>query len=442
MSNTRLYTPESHALAMICREWYLSFGALTAAVVVSLWVSPLWMPIVDIVLGIVLVFCVSGKKLGSTQPCGRIRVVTIVTLIFTGLISLAINLCYKTEFIHKFFDISTLNHSIPYITSLILFPVCAFLSGIFVTPAISHQHSHTCYLHNQYNPSHPMYSRMVHATYRSLLGRLALMALIISIVDWGYYFICYENSRITRPDRFFFFVVPAAIYVWSIIYVRGSYSLLTLTNGQTVRAAALRESDHNPNPITDSTIIRYLIIHKGELLLNINQSTITDCSVDTPVIEIKPLDYQGDVETATQDFKRATGLTDITVKYLYTSEPNINNNRVLHFLVTLDEELPVVKASVLGNATSCPLGEIDRLLRMGVLSPQLATEIFRIYTMAMAWKTYDRRGRRLYPIRNYRPNFRLADLHKYEVDYSDMQWLRVSRINQDSPLWFIRRIFL
>ncbi len=53
MSN-RLYTPESSALTTICREWYVTFGAMTLAVVLSLWVHPLWMPLIDLGLAVAL----------------------------------------------------------------------------------------------------------------------------------------------------------------------------------------------------------------------------------------------------------------------------------------------------------------------------------------------------------------------------------------------------
>ena len=79
------------------------------------------------------------------------------------------------------------------------------------------------------------------------------------------------------------------------------------------------------------------------------------------------------------------------------------------------------------------------MMKTGLLAPVLCDEIFRVYTVAMAWKTYHRDGRRRYAIRNYRPSFRLEDIHKWDVDYEDPQWLRVSKINQDSPFWFIKK---
>jgi hypothetical protein len=59
----------------------------------------------------------------------------------------------------------------------------------------------------------------------------------------------------------------------------------------------------------------------------------------------------------------------------------------------------------------------------------------------MAWKTYDRQGRKLYPIKHYRPTFRLRDLKRWTVDYDDLFWLTVATNNQDRPFFRVRKIW-
>ncbi len=436
MSN-RLYTPESSALTTICREWYVTFGAMTLAVVLSLWVHPLWMPLIDLGLAVALALFGPGRKVMPGEPCGRLTIITVYILLATGLVSFSINLAYHTSFIRFFFDISTLNHSIPYITSLVLFPICTLIAGLAGTSRLSAKHARLCHLHNEYNPSQPMFGRVVHGTYRSMLRRMALMGGIISVIDWAYYFLCYSNMSINTPDRFFFFVVPGAMYVWSIIYVHQAYSTLTLTNGRIIRASG-GQGVSNRSTLTDSAVIRFLVIHNGNLLLNVSPATVDECSVDTPVTEVKPLSFKGDMEIARRDFEHLSGVTDFNIRKLYKSENPIRHNTIYHYLIHIPDDASTGRLH--GEWT--PLDGVDRMLKMGVVTPQFADEIFRVYTTAMAWKTYDRKGRRLYPIRNYHPNFRLADIHKWDVDYEDNHWLRVSRINQDAPLWFLRRLWL
>ena len=59
----------------------------------------------------------------------------------------------------------------------------------------------------------------------------------------------------------------------------------------------------------------------------------------------------------------------------------------------------------------------------------------------MTWKTFDRTGRRLYNIKNYKPTFRLRDLKDWDVDYNDIAWLFVSANNQDCPFFKTRKLW-
>ena len=87
------------------------------------------------------------------------------------------------------------------------------------------------------------------------------------------------------------------------------------------------------------------------------------------------------------------------------------------------------------------LSQIERMVADGLVSSILAAEINRIYTISMAWKTYDRYGYRLYNIRNYKPTFRLRDFKDWDVDLNDIQWLYVSENNEDKPFFRLRRIW-
>ena len=59
----------------------------------------------------------------------------------------------------------------------------------------------------------------------------------------------------------------------------------------------------------------------------------------------------------------------------------------------------------------------------------------------MAWKTYDRNGRRLYPIRHYKPTFRLRDLRDWTVDYDDETWFDVAHNNEDRRFYKLRSLW-
>jgi hypothetical protein len=71
----------------------------------------------------------------------------------------------------------------------------------------------------------------------------------------------------------------------------------------------------------------------------------------------------------------------------------------------------------------------------------LASEIKRIYTITMAWKTYTRDGKRLYSIKNYVPTFRLKDLKNWDVDYNDITWINIADNNEDKRFFVLKKLW-
>ncbi len=101
------------------------------------------------------------------------------------------------------------------------------------------------------------------------------------------------------------------------------------------------------------------------------------------------------------------------------------------------EDYPAVK----DHGTWFTLDQLDRMIKTARLSAELTDEIYRIFTITMAWKTYDTEGRRLYPIKHYRPTFRLRDLKSWTVDYNDVSWFAIANNNQDRPFFRTRRFW-
>ncbi len=75
------------------------------------------------------------------------------------------------------------------------------------------------------------------------------------------------------------------------------------------------------------------------------------------------------------------------------------------------------------------------------LNPLMSAETLKLYTVAMAWKTYDHNGRRRYRIKHYRPTFHIEDVKSWDVNYNDPTWLYVADNNQDTPFYHLRRIW-
>ena len=84
---------------------------------------------------------------------------------------------------------------------------------------------------------------------------------------------------------------------------------------------------------------------------------------------------------------------------------------------------------------------MSELINNKEMAPLFSAEFIRLYTIAMAWKTYTADGKRRYLIRNYVPTFRIRDIKNWDVDYNDIRWLDVARNNQDVPMYGLRRFW-
>ena len=179
------------------------------------------------------------------------------------------------------------------------------------------------------------------------------------------------------------------------------------------------------------TLVRYLLFSGDCLLLSQNDNG----DWDTPVLNvIDRTDCELPGEKASAMVEKDLDSNDFTLRFLYQNGAYAHGANVLHYAVFLPED-----SAVLPKAMRCSFDDIQRLLMADRLSPYITNELYRIHNITMAWKTYDRRGRRLYPIRHYKPTFRLRDLKDWDVDYNDIVWLRVAGNNEDKPLYHVRR---
>ena len=430
MNQIEYSTPGRRAMASIRQEWAISFGAMIMAVIFSLFVTPLWMPIVDLASAFLLMYIGSKPNINKGEPCKRLLKMVAIGLIITAIVSFLINLSYHTAIIHIFFESSTLNESIPFITSLIIFPIVSVLSLAGGSKFFSERHNSTCHLKNEYSPDQPLFGSIIHGVYRKILIFMGSVSGVVAIIDWIYYLLFYRNVNLNSPDRFFFFVVPVAIFIGSIFYVRNHFGIVVLRSGKDAFRAAL-----GIRPPHDHTIIRFLVIKDNKLLLDVTPERIQNMDVDTPVRVLMPLTSSPTLEEAKAKFMTYSHLSSLHIKLLYKSEQPHLNNIVYHYLINIPEDEGL--GTLEGDWTT--LDWIDRYMKMGVVASELASEIHRFYTISMAWKTYDYEGRRRYPIKNYRPSFRLDDAKDWDVDYEDNRWLKIARNNEDNKMWIVKQ---
>ncbi|MDE7443666.1 MAG: hypothetical protein K2M65_05855 [Muribaculaceae bacterium] len=272
------------------------------------------------------------------------------------------------------------------------------------------------------------------------LKMLIYLSAFLALATWLYYYLLYINVNINTPDRFVFRWVPMCIYALSIAYLGVRYVSLWGYYRKVI--------EDNYERHGNSTLLRFLIMCGDHIFLqdpdadnsNAAVGSVDDLKIDTPARMYVHAHREMSNHEARNYFTQLSGLTDdFKVRFMYNS-PNFHADcNIFHYACFIDEYEQVEQSSLKGEWFT--LDQIQRLSTSDRVSGLLTAEIMRMYKVCMAWKTYDRDGRRLYKIKHYKPTFRLRDFPKWDVDIDDPHWLFVATNNEDSPFFHVKRLW-
>lgn len=430
-SNKHKALTRIHGVHNLWGDWAVAFGAITAVDLLSYLIPKMIFPaIVFIVAWLMSVYSSSSMhKNGLT--CVRIPSLAARTILLTALVQVVLVVIYRIDGKFRIFQPETVNYSVPYISALIIYPV-----GFFTMLVGNLRHGKTtycriCRVSNSFTPE----SEFVNSRFLDLARRqiklMMVICLAISVVVWTYYFLFYINVNFNSPDKFFFFIVPVIGYVTSLIYLLARYNSFI----GDIKEFYLKSSN------TSNTSIRYIVLRGDNMLLDEmpDKSLEGLHNFDTPARLTVPFRESVTDEFADREFEKRSKAVRFFLRPLYSNFAIDGNSNMFHYAIILPEDAPLPDGWTLGeNWVTLP--EMDRLLKSDLIAAPLKSEINRIFTITMAWKTYDRDGKRLYPIKNYHPTFRLRDLKDWDVDYNDLNWIRIADKNQDRPFFRIRKV--
>lgn len=407
-------------------NWAIAFGAISLVTLFDLFVPKNLLPVLVLSLSYLLSVKIkldNGKtKMGA---CHMPLWATAIILFWSGIVMLVINLLHARWFFGGMLSAEPFNPQHPYVSSLILFPVALVVSLFFLLRKQNLRVCRVCMArfgyYSQGGPVAPLYYHEA----RYQLKLLLMLSLLLSVVDWLYYHFFYINVNYNRPDKFYFIAMPVIVYLLSVIYMAVRYMSITDEISDMSSKNGLRPM---------RTKIRFLIVSDDRLFLKED----SDGLIDTPAKIIIPRRDSVSKEEADKMFTELSGIESFESKFLFDDTGYVNGSNVMHYAVFLsDDRIP---ANKLGGSWNT-IDRIDRLIKSHEIAPMLLREIARIYRITMAWKTYDREGRRLYPIKHYRPTFRISDFKKWDVDYGDLHWLDVATNNEDRPFFKVRRLW-
>ena len=409
------------------KSWALSYGALTLPIIASLVLPQLWIPFVCLLgaWGLASASKASAGK-ATISTCTLIVRLAVRVLLLSSIIMLAIMLLCTSWGIPAIIHFRIYNEEIPFVICLIIYPVSTLMCVWWLYFGLADRQCRRCQQRNGYYAGDSIVATLYYQEARYQVRLLLLIAIVVGGAEYWYYFFRYINSDFNAPDRFFFHYMPVVVYLLSLAIMWSRYHSLSLLYMAVEDAHPARRN---------RTIVRFLIFSGNEMLLHRRADDLMDTPVEYVIARTNSIGNHA-ARTFIED---KLGIKDFILRYCYTNDGFANGSILIHYAVfTRPEDMEHLLGEE--NIWATP-HMLDNALKNNLLAPVLANELYRIHTITMAWKTYDREGHRLYPVRHYRPTFRFSDMPSWNVDYDDETWFEVANNNEDRNFYNLRTLW-
>lgn len=423
-----------HGIQSLWSYWALAMGSLTALSLLSPILAAKWMPLCALAIVVALMYLDKRNRAKKSPDCFRQPFIIIVVLTLTAAAIGVTLLIDPDAYGSPYAGANTPN---PLVTILTLGPVSVIVSGYYLLRGNNPSYCKACMARNGDSVDRGLIGAIYHRETAYQNKYFFAISLTVTIVTWIYYLCFYINVNINSADRFYFAAFPSAIYIFSMAYLGIRYYSMWNYYVSDPKMSKLMSRK--------GTTLRFILINDESIFLAPPSLTpgdeITaadDLRVDTPAI--LRIDHRDNVPIyeAIEMFNNGFNLPGTEIKYLYESHDYSMMNNVMHYCAYLPNE-ECTNGTFTGEWFT--FGEVVRMIESQMVSTALTMELKRVCTISMTFKTYDQYGNRRYPVRHYRPTFRLSDLKKVDVDYNDNNWLAVSVTNADKRFFRLRRFW-
>ena len=420
-------------------NWLLMSGSLAVFVVVSLWIPPVIMPLVAFVMqgGFDLYIRVNKKQ--RLHLCLVLPFLATRIMFWTGLIMLMVNILYSRWMIDKIFDEGSINTEIPFITVLILSIVTVAVTLFAIIKGGKLGFCEQCKIRNGTPGERGFLGNLFSQEGKYQIKLLFCTSSLVAIGTWTYYFIEYVNVNLNRPDRYVFFWAPIAMSVFSVIYISLRY--ISLWKYYSVNLQRRAESQGR------YTLMRYLIVCDDKICVRPPMTdpdfayTTEKKKYDTPASIFIPYRERIPLHEAIMMYDNLSGTQGNDIRFMYSNETGNVDGNIFHYFCFMTEDKREKIEKSFPDLQFLTINEIQNLMNRNKLENLFSAEIVRLYTVAMAWKTYTAEGKRKWKYKDYRPTFRLQDIKNWDVDFNDKNWLEVARHNQDTRFFRLKRFW-
>ncbi len=425
-----------HGILSLWVNWALPLGLIVLLHVLHLFISNLLVPGLAIVFAFFLLTMAHRNWDAKLPGCYRIPYVAAIIIFLSAIIMIVINILNSDRFFNERIMGDLSNRDIPYIPILIMAPTALAVSLWNLRKGTKSGFCQFCQMTNGSTAERGFLGKLFshEGSYQCQL--LMLLSLLLTIVVWLYYSFFYINVNINSPDTFFFVWAPLIMYLLSLIYLGLRYISFWAYYCQKVDEI----SPYNCNSI----LVRFLIISGDKMFLQemrpaADKSRAAERKIDTPALKFSKYKKSISEAEAATCFSELSGIADPRLRFIYASSNFNAECNILHYACIVDEMGTIDGSNLEGEWYT--LSQLEAQIAKNRVSPLLIAELKRIYTVTMAWKTYDKKGKRLYGIRHYKPTFKLSDFKNWNVDFNDTIWLFISMNNQDSRFFALRRFW-
>ena len=412
-----------NTLRSLFASWAIAAGTLALVMGISFFIDKILLPVLLLVAAYFL-SAIMRIRNGKIRMCPRIIWAARSSLILAAFAMFVLLLMHNEHLFGNRFNAPYFNPRYPYITCLIITPAAVIIS---IFGMIMGRQLGICKACNknygQIEEEGGLATTIFNNEASHQMRLLFWISLVMGAAQYAYYFLFFINVNFNSPDLFFFNIVPVAVFVLSLIYLASRYYNIT---------EAYATSAGGNNRVHHASQLRFLVTSGDNILLR-EQG---DETWDTPFkAEVNAANITA--ELARTRFDALGGTAGTALRFLYDSVAR-DGQHTFHYAAFVPEE---DKQQMLRGGRWTTIYEVETFLNHGQLTPALTNEIVRIHTITMAWKTYDREGRRLYPIKHYKPIFRIKDFKDWDVDYNDPVWIQVAMENEDTRFFRARRLW-
>lgn len=440
-------------------NWLVANVALMLVLALSVWVPQVWMPVPVLLIALgVLGYMRLWRLRTPGGECGLTPWLILRVLCVSVLVMLVISVLYERGYAEEIYERDALNADLPYVSVLVQAPIVALLSAWVLLRGHANMFCRYCLARYGTQAERGFMGEIFGRESMFQVKVLFITTLAVSIEAWTYYLLCYTNVNFNEADVYFLVVLPVFIRVMSVAYLGARYFSLWGYYSQ--------DNEHVGSNEAEATLLRYLVVHKDSLYIKLDDDDDSPGrgKYDTPASIYVTKRAEVPLPDAARIFAELSGMeapenpgpqphaadkrkahaahepqNGWRIRFMYSGTTATGKTHIFHYIVETADEAEITASNLRGQWAR--LHVVQDLLNRGQLAPMLASEIARLYRVAMAWKTYDINGRRLYHIKDYKPMFRLNGIIDWGVDFNDPRWLEVARDNEDSRFYHLRHLW-